>query len=186
MDKIKTVIIDDEPRSLDRLKILFENFDEVEILEVFEDPEEGLAFIFKNQPDLVMLDVEMPKISGLEIAEEIGKRLSKTKIIFSSAHSHYAIKAIKASVFDYLLKPVSIDELKTSLQRFKTKYKINLNERELDIVRKMSDGLSSKEIGEELFISKHTVDTYRRAILEKTSCQNTAELIKYAVKNGII
>jgi len=186
MEKIKTVIIDDEPRSLDRLKILFENFDEVDILATFENPEEGLAFILKNEPDLVMLDVEMPKISGLEIAEEVGKRLSNTKIIFSSAYSHYAIKAIKASVFDYLLKPVSIDELKASLQRFMAKYKINLNERELEIIREMSDGLSSKNIGDKLCISKHTVDTYRRAILEKTDCHNTAELIKFAVKNGII
>ncbi|PQJ79564.1 response regulator transcription factor [Polaribacter porphyrae] len=186
MDKIKTVIIDDEPRSLNRLKILFENFKEVEVLEVFEDSEEGLKYILEKEPDLVMLDVEMPKLSGLEIADEVGKRIANTKIIFFSAYSHYAIKAIKASVFDYLLKPVSIDELKESLQRFKTKYKINLNEREIEIIREMSNGLSSKSIGDKLFISKHTVDTYRRAILEKTECQNTAELIKYAVKNGLI
>jgi DNA-binding NarL/FixJ family response regulator len=186
MDKIKTVIIDDEPRSLNRLKMLFENFEEVEVIGVFEDPEEGLAFVLKNVPDLLMLDIEMPKKTGLEIAEEISKRIIDVKIIFSSAQAHYAIKAIKADVFDYLLKPVSIDELKTSLQRFKTKYQINLNDRELEIIREMSNGLSSKEIGEILFISRHTVDTYRRTILDKTECQNTAELIKFALKSGLI
>lgn len=186
MNKIRTVLIDDEPRSLNRLKLLFENFNEVEVIGAFEDSEEGLDFILKNSPDLAMLDIEMPKKTGLEIADEISKRVKDVKIIFSSAQAHYAIKAIKASVFDYLLKPVSIDELKTSLQRFKTKYQINLNDRELEIIREMSDGLSSKEIGEKLFISKHTVDTYRRAILDKTESQNTAELIKFALKNGLI
>ena len=186
MNKIRTVLIDDEPRSLNRLKLLFENFNEVEVIGAFEDSEEGLDFILKNSPDLAMLDIEMPKKTGLEIADEISKRVKDVNIIFSSAQAHYAIKAIKASVFDYLLKPVSIDELKTSLQRFKTKYQINLNDRELEIIREMSDGLSSKEIGEKLFISKHTVDTYRRAILDKTESQNTAELIKFALKNGLI
>ena len=186
MSKIKTVLIDDETRSLNRLKILLTNFKEVEVIGVFEDADLGVAFITKHEPDLVLLDIEMPKKSGIEIAEEINKLAIDTKIIFVSAHDHYAIKAIKTSVFDYLLKPISIDELKIALQRFTTKFKINLNQRELQIIRAMSDGLNSKAVGEKLFISRHTVDTYRRAILEKTNCHNTAELIKFASKNGLI
>jgi DNA-binding CsgD family transcriptional regulator len=84
------------------------------------------------------------------------------------------------------LKPISIDELKKCLNRFNIKYKINLNNRELQIIRELSDGLSSQNIGEKLFISRHTVDSYRRAILEKADCQNTAQLIKFSLKNGLI
>ena len=103
-----------------------------------------------------------------------------------SAHEHYAIKAIKTRVFDYLLKPVCIDELKLALQRFTTQFKINLNQRELQVIKALSQGLNSKAIGEKLFISRHTVDNYRRSALEKTNCQNTAALIKFASENELI
>ncbi|MDD7915888.1 response regulator transcription factor [Polaribacter ponticola] len=186
MNKIKTVLIDSQESSLARFKDLLTKFNEVELLATFEDSKEGLDFILKNELDLAFVQIEMPNISGLELAEEVSKRGTDVKIVLVSAHSHYAIKALKASVFDYLLKPISIDELKISLQRFNTKYKINLNSRELQIIREMSNGLSSQNIGEKLFISRHTVDTYRRSILEKSDCQNTAQLIKFALKSGLI
>jgi DNA-binding CsgD family transcriptional regulator len=103
-----------------------------------------------------------------------------------SQHSHYAIKAVKVAIFDYLLQPISIDELKITLQRFNTRFKINLNNRELQIIREISNGLSSQNIGEKLCISRHTVDAYRRSILEKADCQNTAQLIKFSLKSGLI
>lgn len=186
MNKIKTVLIDSQESSLVRFKELLTKFTEVELLATFIDAKDGLDFILKNELDLAFVQIETPNISGLEIAEEISKRGTDVKIVLVSAHSHYAIKALKASVFDYLLKPISIDELKISLQRFNTKYKINLNNRELQIIREMSNGLSSQNIGEKLFISRHTVDTYRRSILEKSECQNTAQLIKFALKSGLI
>ena len=184
--KIKTVLIDDDVRALNRLKILLENFKEIELLAQFDHAEDGVQYVIKHEPDLIFLDIEMPGKTGIEIAEEINKHAIKTKIIFVSAHNHYAIKAIKTSAFDYLLKPISIDELKIAIQRFTTKFKINLTQRELQIIREMSNGLNSKAIGEKIFISRHTVDTYRRAILEKTNCHNSAELIKFASKNGLI
>lgn len=186
MNKIKTVLIDSDKDALVRLRKLLEKFEEVEVIGAFEDASQGLNFVLKNELDLAFVQIEMSKLSGLEIAEEISKRNSNVKIILISDHSHYAIKALKIAVFDYLLKPISIDELKKSLQRFNTKYKISLNTRELEIIREMSNGLSSQNIGEKLFISRHTVDTYRRSILEKSNCQNTAQLIKFALKSGLI
>ena len=186
MNKIKTVLIDSDKEALVRLKKLLEKFEEIEIIGAFKDAGKGLDFVLKNELDLTFVQIEMSKLSGLEIAEEINKRNKDVKIILISDHSHYAIKALKIAVFDYLLKPISIDELKKSLKRFNTKYKINLNTRELEIIREMSNGLSSQNIGEKLFISRHTVDTYRRSILEKTESQNTAQLIKFALKSGLI
>ena len=186
MNKIKTVLIDSDKDALKRLNELLEKFEEIELLKTFEDAKKGLSFILNNELDLVFVQIEMSKLSGLEIAEEIIKRNSKAKIILISDHVHYAIKALKIPVFDYLLKPISIDEIKISLQRFNTRYRVGLNAREVDIIREMSNGLSSQNIGEKLFISRHTVDTYRRSILEKTESQNSAELIKYALKSGLI
>ena len=186
MNKIKTVLIDFDEPSLDRTQELLTKFKDVEVIGAFENSNEGLNFILENKPDLAFVQIEMPNLSGLEVAEEVSKREIDVKIILISDYAHYAIKALKFSVFDYLLKPISIDELKASLQRFNTKYKINLNTRELQILREMSNGLSSANIGEKLFISKHTVDTHRRTILEKAACQNTAQLIKFALSNNLI
>ena len=112
MSKIKTVLIDSEESSLLKIKNLLIKFDEVEVIGVFEDAAEGFNFILNTEVDLAFVQIELPRLSGLEIAEETSKRGLDVKIILLSEHSHYAIKALKASVFDYLLNPISIDELK--------------------------------------------------------------------------
>ncbi len=184
--RIRTVLVDNEMRALNRMKILLSNFPEVEVLEQFDQPEESLNYILKCEPDLAFLDIEMSGKSGLEIGEEIQRKHLDTKIVYITAYEHYAINAIKTGAFDYLLKPVNIDELKSTLQRYRAEFQSNLSKRELEIIRLLAKGLNSKAIGEELFISRHTVDTYRRKVLEKTGCKNSAELIRYASDNALI
>ncbi|MEW4924713.1 response regulator transcription factor [Algibacter sp. 2305UL17-15] len=183
---IKVIVVDDEPRALNRMKLLFNNFPEVELLGLIENAEIALEAILKHEPHLVFMDIEMPGRSGLELADDINKNNLDTKIIYITAYEHYAIKAIKNGVFDYLLKPINIDEVKATLERYKTKELTNLSKREFEIIRLIGQGLNSKAIGESLFISRHTVDTYRRTILEKTGCKNAAELISYATRNNLI
>ncbi len=183
---IKTMIIDNELRAINRMKLLLTHFSEISIVGEIDNAVEAEIQILKGQPDLVFMDIEMPGKSGLELAEEINKYNLETKIIFVSAYDHYAIKAIKQYAFDYLLKPVSIDDLKETIERYKAKWQTNLSKREFEIIRLIGKGLNSKAIGESLFISRHTVDTYRRAILEKTNCKNSAELISYAAKHNLI
>lgn len=181
-----TVLVDNELRALNRMKILLSNFPEIDVIRQFEQPEEGLDYILKCEPDLAFLDIEMSGKSGLEIAEEIQRNHLGTKIVYFTAYEHYAINAIKTGAFDYLLKPVNIDELKSTINRYQAEFQSNLSKRELDIIRLLAKGLSSKAIGEELFISRHTVDTYRRKILEKTGCKNSAELVRYASNYSLI
>lgn len=184
--KIKTVVVDDEARALNRMKILLDKFDELEVLEMFYNADQAIEYIIENEPDLVFLDIEMPGKTGLEIAEELNKNVLHTKIIFVSSYDHYAIKAIKNHAFDYLLKPVDIDDLKTSIERYMAQILSHLNRREYKVISLIAKGLNSREIGESLHISSHTVDTYRRNILEKTECKNAAELIMYATKNNLL
>ncbi len=184
--QIKTIVVDNEVRALNRMKLLLNHFPEIEILDLIDRADEAVDKIVRSQPDLVFMDIEMPGKTGLELADEINKHNIETRIIFVSGHDHYAIKAIKNSAFDYLLKPVNIDELKTTIERFKAKLLTNLTKREFEIIRLIGKGLNSKAIGETLFISRHTVDTYRRTILEKTDCVNSAELISYATRNNLI
>lgn len=184
--KIKTILVDDEQIALDRMKVLLDYFPEIEILETTTDALHSTEMICNLDPDLVFLDVEMPGKTGLEIADELQKNSVFAKIIFVTSHNHYAIEAIKNNAFDYILKPVSINMLKDAINRYKSKLYLNLSKREVDIIRLVAKGLNSNEIGIKLFISKHTVDTHRRKILEKTNCKNAVDLVRYAAKFNLI
>ena len=184
--KIKTVLVDDEERALNRIKLLLSKFEEIEITEVISDAVYAVEFILETEPDLVLLDIEMPGKTGLEVAHEINRSNLQTKIVFMTAHEHYAIKAIKAEAFDYLLKPIGIDDLKNVLERYNSKSQNKFTKREIEIINLITKGLSSKDIGKKLSISHHTVDTHRRKILEKSECRNAVELTLFAAKNHLI
>jgi len=186
---ITTYIVDDEAPARERLVYLIEHFlqGNLEIIGQSGNALEALKQIPKLSPDLLFLDVEMPEMTGLELAEQLQNKGYKGKIIFITAHDHYSIKAIRAGAFDYLLKPVDVDELKKSIERFKEKtnnlfnpeaiISFELSEREMELISHLSKGLSSEEIANEMFLSRHTIDTHRRNILLKTGARNSVELL---------
>ena len=107
---MKAIIVDDEKDAVETLKIILKEYcQEVEIIDTAETAIEAIKSILKNKPDLVFLDVEMPHGNGFDVLEGLEKR--DFKVIFTTAYNHYAIKAIKFSALDYLLKPIDIDEL---------------------------------------------------------------------------
>lgn len=113
---IKACIIDDEKKARDILQNLLEHYcKEVEIIGHADSVDKGYQFILDNKPELVFLDVEMPRGSGFELLKKFEEVPFKT--IFVTAHNHYAIKAIKFSAIDYLLKPVDVDELIVAVNR---------------------------------------------------------------------
>ncbi len=111
---LKACIVDDEKKGRDTLQTLIEqNCKEVEVIGQADSVNSAYQFITKEKPDLVFLDIEMPQGSGFELLKRFDKIGFKT--IFVTAHQHYAIKAIKFSALDYLLKPVDVDELVTAV-----------------------------------------------------------------------
>lgn len=107
---LKACIVDDEKKGRDTLQKLLEEYcNEVEVTGQADSINSAYQFITKEKPDLVFLDIEMPQGSGFELLKRFDKINFKT--IFVTAHEHYAIKAIKFSALDYLLKPVDVDEL---------------------------------------------------------------------------
>lgn len=123
---IKVVIIEDEKRAQIYLKGLIElHIPEIEICAVCDDLPSGVMAIRKLKPDLVFLDVEMPKYNGLEILNFFDEQEVNFSIIFTTAYSQYAIKAFKTSAIDYLLKPIDADELKDAVDRFAKKNMAN-------------------------------------------------------------
>ena len=115
----KALIIDDEKRAINILRILLEkHVPEIGTIEVAHGALNGLQAFETTKPDLVFLDVEMPLMSGFEVLSNIRESHPGANVIFTTAYDHYAIRAIRFSAIDYLLKPIDIDELRAAVQRF--------------------------------------------------------------------
>jgi len=115
---LRALIIDDEEDARQSLLMTLQKFcPDVEVVQVCDGPEEGLTAIGTQCPDLIFLDVQMPHMSGFDLLEEIDSRQFHT--IFVTAHDKYAIKAIRFSALDYLLKPVDVDDLLSAVATVK-------------------------------------------------------------------
>ncbi len=115
---IRSIIIDDEDDGRTALRLMLERFfPEIEVAGICGEPHQGIMAIEQMQPDLVFLDIQMPQMSGFDLLKHFSP--VKFEVIFVTAHDQYAIKAIRFSALDYLLKPVDIDDLKTAVDRAK-------------------------------------------------------------------
>jgi len=117
---LKSVIVDDEFKSGESLKILIEDFcDDVTACAICKTVDEGIEAIRIHQPDVVFLDIQMQRETGFDLLEKIGE--VNFEVIFTTAHSEYAIKAFRFSAIDYLLKPIDVEELKGALAKVRKK-----------------------------------------------------------------
>ncbi|HNW58018.1 MAG TPA: response regulator transcription factor [Bacteroidales bacterium] len=189
MQTIRAVIIDDERYACERLKKLLIPYSKIQVTNIFTDSGSGLKYILEEKPDLVFLDIEMEKgASAFDIIGSLDRCVKRPYIIIVTGHPQYSIKAIKHEVFDYLIKPVDIDELEATINRLLKhfmpvaqtimgKYDM-LSDRELKVLNHVMEGKSSKEIASLLFISKNTVNTHRRNILKKTGARSFFDLLR--------
>ncbi|NND33599.1 MAG: response regulator transcription factor [Saprospiraceae bacterium] len=114
---ISALIIDDEKRALNVLKMLIEqHLPEIKTVSTALGSAKGLEQIYARKPDLVFLDVEMPGMTGFEMLEAL--KDIRVNVIFTTAYDHYAIRAIRFSAIDYLLKPIDVQELKAAVHKF--------------------------------------------------------------------
>lgn len=112
---IKAIIIDDEPYCCEALATLLDDIPEIEVRTICHSAVDALTAIKKHSPDLVFLDVEMPKMNGFELLEQLPS--VNFEIIFTTSYDQYALKAIRFSAIDYLLKPVDSEELQKAIQK---------------------------------------------------------------------
>jgi two-component system LytT family response regulator len=113
---LRVIIIDDEPKGRSILQQLITlHAPQLYISGIATNADEGLALIDSHNPDVVFLDVEMPGKSGFDLLRELSR--INFKVIFVSAHNHYSLKAIKFHAFDYLLKPIDLDELRQTVDK---------------------------------------------------------------------
>jgi two-component system, LytTR family, response regulator len=114
----RALIIDDEPLARMVVKEYLQSFDEIEVVQECNDGFEGLKAIQQHQPDLIFLDVQMPKINGFEMLELVEKQPA---VIFTTAFDEYAIKAFETHAVDYLLKPFSKDRFNKAIEKYLAK-----------------------------------------------------------------
>lgn len=113
---MKTIIIDDEPLARAILEEMLEEHKDIEIVASCNDGFEGLKAIQEHQPDLIFLDIQMPKITGFELLELLD---NPPRVIFTTAYDEYAIKAFEVNALDYLLKPISEDRLQKAIDKLR-------------------------------------------------------------------
>lgn len=114
---IKTIVVDDEPNSRDMIDLLLKSSNDVQVLDKCENITQAFDSIKQHNPDIVFLDIEMPGGSGFELLQMLRDTPYNPNIVLVIAYNQFAIKAIKHAAFDYLLKPIDIDDINDTLAR---------------------------------------------------------------------
>lgn len=144
MASIKAIIVDDELPSLQNLEQKIVEFcPDLSLIASIQKPEEAIQLIEQLHPDIVFLDIEMPRINGFKMLEQIKEK--DFEIIFTTAYNHYAIDAIRISAFDYLVKPIAVKDLQNTVDRL-LKTKGRQTQEKLDVLRhNLSDSRSQND-----------------------------------------
>jgi DNA-binding NarL/FixJ family response regulator len=208
---MKILIADDHSIVREGLKQYVKTLDEVKLIDEAVNGNEAWAKIKEGDYDLVILDVSMPGMSGLDVLRNIKERNLQTRVLILTVHpqEQYAIHAFKMGASGYLSKDSAFEELTLAIKKiasggryvasaFAEKLAFNgfdsdthtlhenLSEREFQVMVMLAKGESVTEIAKEIFISDKTVSTYRARILEKMGMKKNAELTMYAIKNNLI
>jgi DNA-binding NarL/FixJ family response regulator len=209
---MKILLVDDHTLFRNGLKMLLDTLPGYEVTGEASNGKEFLGLIANSDYDIVFLDIEMPEINGIDAAKRAIELKPELKIITLSMYGdeEYYDQMVDAGAKGFLLKNTNIQEVKTAIdtvmnggnyfsqelmQSLLRSYKsmrdvkepeAELSEREIEILLLICSGLSNQEIGDQLFISKRTVEKHRANIHSKTNCKNTAGLVMYAIKNQLI
>ncbi|MDG1397145.1 MAG: response regulator transcription factor [Polaribacter sp.] len=209
INEIKIVLVDDHKLLRDGLRNIIEQKSNMHIIGEASNGRNAIKLCSKLCPDVIVIDVAMPEMNGIEAAKQIHKNQPNIKIIGLSMHSgkQFIQGMFKAGAFGYLLKDGDADELITAITAViqNKKYlskdinqdfllllkngelleKNHLSSREKEVLQLIAEGKSSKKIGELLFLSSKTVDVHRNNIMKKTELYTIPELTKYAIQKGL-
>jgi DNA-binding NarL/FixJ family response regulator len=213
MKKINLFLVDDHQLIVDGLTSMLGQTDEIVVTGSASNGREAIRLLQVVHPDVVLMDIDMPVMNGIDALREIKKLEPSVKVVILSMHEEAGmIKNLMALGADgYLLKSCSQDELVGAIQsvfggkpyfsKGVTLALLNapagsfpvsgqptevLTERETEVLKLITEGFSNKEIGNKLFISHRTVDTHRTNLMKKLNTSNIAGLISYAIRKGLV
>ncbi|PWW25853.1 LuxR family two component transcriptional regulator [Cytobacillus oceanisediminis] len=195
---IRIVIAEDQRMMLGALGSLLSLEDDIEVVGKAANGEEAISLVKRLQPDVCIMDIEMPEKSGLEAAEELKGIGCKVIILTTFARSGYFQRALKAGVRGYLLKDSPSEELASTIRSVMAGKRIYapelmddvygeenpLTDREKEVLELIADGKNTREIADKLSIKTGTVRNYISAILEKLEVTNRIEAITQSKEKG--
>lgn len=207
------VLADDHPVVRKGLRTLLESEPDFSIVGEADDGLETVQIVERLQPQVLILDVMMPSINGLEVARTVKKRSPKTCIVMLSMYADeaYVQEALRAGARAYILKETGIDELIRAIREAVAGHRYlspplseraieiytqmdtskatdaydNLSDRERQVLSLIVEGFTNAEIAEQLYLSPRTIEGHRTNIMRKLKTRTTAELIRYTLKRGI-
>lgn len=206
-DKIKVLVVDDHPMVLEGMRSMLAQISFANLIGAASNAWEAMEKIKEQLPDIVLTDINMPDVSGIELAEKIKKEFPSVKIVAMSTFKErsYISKMVLNGATGYLVKSASKEEIEEALlsvhegrlymsfdlemsasEQREMKNVPVLSTREKEVLNLIADGLTNAQIAESLFISMHTVDSHRKNLLTKFGVKNTALLIRTATQNGLL
>ena len=215
MSKIRILVADDHAIVRKGFRYVIQQQQDMDVIGEAADGREAVRLARELEPDVVVIDIGMPQLNGIEAAEQITSRNSKARVIILSVHSDetYIVRALNAGVKGYLLKEsadldlvravrsvaqgrsffspkvaqtLAEDYVRLIQQRgVQDSYDL-LTEREKEILHLLAEGKSNKEVATILNVSPYTVETHRANIMQKLNLHNTADIVLYAVRKKII
>lgn len=207
MDKIKVLVVDDHPMVLEGMLVMLSQFSFVTVIGLAKSADDALDQIKADEPNIVITDISMPEINGLELADILKEQFPKIKIIAMSTANDRSIisQMVQKGAAGYLLKSASKEQIEEAIltvdanrlylsldlgiskaeQTEITKIP-TLTSREKEVLNLIAEGFTNTQIADKLFVSPHTVDSHRKNLLAKFKVNNTAGLIKSAAKYGLV
>ena len=215
MHKIRVLIVDDHTLVRDGIKALLSLVSDIEVVGEAENGKEAIEKVKELAPEVVLMDLSMPVMSGLEATRRIRKEFPKTKVIAVTQYddSEYVIPVIEAGACGFVTKMVAFSELSSAIQaayrgesflsptaasslieEFQQKtggegekdpYQ-HLTDREREVLKLVAEGCTIKEIADMLVVSPKTVEWYKTSLMHKLNIHNKTDLIKFAIRKRII
>lgn len=205
-DKIRVVIVDDHPMVAEGIQSILESYDDIVVIATLSNGREAIDQLDALDPDVVLMDLNMPEIGGLTATEIVLERRPGTRIVILSMHDNpeYISSALSHGAMGYLLKDVPTDEIKHAIdvvmggERYlctgaqgsiapkENGAREALTEREQTILLQLASGQSNKQVAGVLEISVRTVETHRKNIKRKLGISSTAGLTRYALEHGVL
>ncbi len=217
MDKIRVALVEDHQLVRDGIRSLLTNLPNIEVVAEADCAKTMLNLIEQARPNVLLVDISLPEISGIELAKLITTNHPGIKVIILSMHTEqeFIFNSLRNGAKGYLHKSISREELieaieqvyngseyfsnevsgiilKSYLRQIKNPERVEeyedkkLTPREMEILRMVAQGYSNQLIADKLFISVRTVESHKNHIMQKLELTTTVDLVKYAIKNGII
>jgi two-component system response regulator NreC len=215
MKKIKLLVADDHKIFRQGIKMLLEEESDLQVVGEASDGREAVKKATELKPDVILMDIAMANLNGLEATRQIKKQLPSAKVIMVTMHKNeeYVLQSFQAGASGFILKEGAVEELvsairsinsdksflspsisKTLIDAYMRKMETGktetpfdlLTDREREVLQLIAEGYTNREVAKSLFISVKTVEAHRAHIMQKLNIHDIAKLVKYAIQKGLV